>query len=63
MTPYIKNQLIKLCDHPEWFNDMLISLDNNPEEPHTAIRNYLSHVQLNGLLENTEIVHVSIQWR
>lgn len=57
--PYIKNQLIKLCDHPEWFNDMLISLDNNPEEPHTAIRNYLSHVQLNGLLENTEIVHVS----
>lgn len=41
MTEYIKNQLIKLCNHPEWFNDMLISLDNNPEEPHTAIRNYL----------------------
>ena len=20
MTEYIKNQLIKLCDHPEWFN-------------------------------------------
>lgn len=59
MIPYIKNQLIKLCNHLEWFNDMLISLDNNPEEPHTAIRNYLSHVQLNGLLENTEIVHVS----
>lgn len=59
MTKYIKNQLIKLCNHPEWFNDMLISLDNNPEEPHTAIRNYLSHVQLNGLLENTEIVHIS----
>ena len=59
MTEYIKNQLIKLCNHPEWFNDMLISLDNNPEEPHTAIRNYLSHVQLNGLLENTKIVHVS----
>lgn len=34
MTEYIKNQLIKLCNHPEWFNDMLISLDNNPEEPH-----------------------------
>lgn len=59
MTPYIKNQLIKLCDHPEWFNDMLTIWDNNPEEPHTAIRNYLSHVQLNGLLENTKIVHVS----
>lgn len=54
MTPYIKNQLIKLCDHPEWFNDMLTIWDNNPEEPHTAIRNYLSHVQLNGLLENTK---------
>lgn len=25
MTPYIKNQLIKLCDHSEWFNDMLTS--------------------------------------
>lgn len=59
MTPYIKNQLIKLCGHPEWFDDMLISWANNPEEPHTAIRNYLSHVQLNGLLENTEIVPVS----
>lgn len=61
MTPYIKNQLIKLCDHPEWFNDMLTIWDNNPEEPHTAIRNYLSHVQLNGLLENTKIVHVSFE--
>jgi hypothetical protein len=29
------------------------------EELHTAIRNYLSHVQLDGLLENTKIVHVS----
>lgn len=58
MTPYIQQQLKKLCNHPEWFNDMLISLDNNPEEPHTAIRHYLSHVQLNGLLENTKIVHV-----
>lgn len=58
MTEYIKNQLIKLCEHPEWFEDMLIILCNNPEEPHTAIRNYLSHVQLNGLLENTKIVPV-----
>lgn len=60
MTPYIKNQLIKLCDHPEWFNYMLTIWDNNPEEPHTAIRNYLSHVQLNGLLENTQIVFTFI---
>lgn len=27
MTEYIKNQLIKLCDHPEWFNDMLSRQD------------------------------------
>ena len=60
MTEYIKNQLIKLCDHPEWFNHMLIIWANNPEEPHTAIRNYLSHVQLNGLLENTRIVFTFI---
>ena len=59
MTEYIKNQLIKLCDNPKWFEDMLEIWDNNPEEPHAAIRNYLSHVQLNGLLENTKIVHVS----
>ena len=60
MTPYIKQQLIKLCDHPEWFDDMLTIWDNNPEKPHTAIRNYLSHVQLNGLLENTQIVFTFI---
>lgn len=35
MTPYIKNQLIKLCDHPEWFNDMLTIWDNFLEEPET----------------------------
>lgn len=60
MTPYIKQQLIKLCDNPQWFDDMLTIWNNNPEEPHTAIRNYLSHVQLNGLLENTKIVQVLI---
>ena len=38
---------------------MLTIWDNNPEESHTAIRNYLSHVQLNGLLENTKIIQVS----
>lgn len=60
MTPYIKQQLIKLCDNPQWFADMLNILDNNPEEPNRAICNYLSHVQLNGLLENTKIVQISI---
>lgn len=56
MTEYIKNQLIKLCDHPEWYDDMLISWDKNPRNQREAIYNYLSHVQLNGLLENTQIV-------
>lgn len=27
MTEYIKNPLIKLCDNPEWFNDMLNTWD------------------------------------
>lgn len=40
MTEYIKNPLIKLCDHPE--------------KPHTAIRNYLSHVQLNDFIGRTD---------
>lgn len=63
MTEYIKNQLIKLCNHPEWFNDMLISLDNNPEEPHTAIRNYLSHVQLKWITRKHRNSTCIIQWR
>ena len=58
MTQYIQQQLKKLCDHLEWFNDMITTWENNPEEPYTAICNYLSHVQLNGLLENTKIVRV-----
>lgn len=59
MTPYIQQQLKKLCDNPNWYDDMLISWDKNPRNQREAIYNYLSHVQLNGLLENTEIVHVS----
>lgn len=61
MTPYIQQQLIKLCDKPEWYDDMLIHIKNNPEEKAKAIYNYLSHVQLNGLLENTEIFVIHIQ--
>lgn len=37
MTPYIKQQLIKLCDNPQWFDDMLNILDCYPEEPNRAI--------------------------
>ena len=58
MTPYIQQQLKKLCDNPNWYDDMLISWDKNPRNQRKAIYNYLSHVQLNGLLENTEIVYV-----
>lgn len=59
MTPYIQQQLKKLCDNPNWYDDMLILWDKNPRNQREAIYNYLSHVQLNGLLENTKIVHVS----
>lgn len=50
MTEYIKNQLIKLCDNPEWFNDMLNTWDFKPERESQAIKEYLSHVLLNGKL-------------
>ena len=50
MTEYIKNQLIKLCDNP---NDMLNTWDFKPERESQAIN--LSHVLLNGKLENTHI--------
>lgn len=41
MTEYIKNQLIKLCDNPEWFNDMLNTWDFKPERESQAIKEYL----------------------
>lgn len=60
MTEYIKNQLIKLCDNPEWFNDMLNTWDFKPERESQAIKEYLSHVLLNGKLENTHIERIEI---
>lgn len=60
MTPYIQQQLKKLCDNPNWYDDMLISWGKNPRNQREAIYNYLSHVQLNGLLENTRIVFTFI---
>lgn len=60
MTPYIQQQLKKLCDNPNWYDDMLISWDKNPRNQREAIYNYLSHVQLDGLLENTQIVFTFI---
>lgn len=44
MTEYIKNQLIKLCDHPEWFDNMLGIWDNNPEDPEKAKSELISDV-------------------
>lgn len=63
MTEYIKNQLIKLCDNPEWFNDMLNTWDFKPERESQAIKEYLSHVLLNGKLENTHIERIESQGR
>lgn len=63
MTEYIKNQLIKLCDNPEWFNDMMNTWDFKPERESQAIKEYLSHVLLNGKLENTHIEQIELQGR
>lgn len=63
MTEYIKNQLIKLCDNPEWFNDMLNTWDFKPERESQAIKEYLSHVLLNGKLENTHIERIEMEGR
>lgn len=63
MTEYIKNQLIKLCDNPEWFNDMLNTWDFKPERESQAIKEYLSHVLLNGKLENTHIERIEMGGR
>jgi hypothetical protein len=37
MTPYIQQQLKKLCDNPNWYDDMLISWDKNPRNQREAI--------------------------
>lgn len=63
MTEYIKNQLIKLCDNPEWFNDMLNTWDFKPERESQAIKEYLSNVLLNGKLENTHIERIEMGGR
>lgn len=63
MTEYIKNQSIKLCDNPEGFNDMLNTWDFKPERESQAIKEYLSHVLLNGKLENTHIERIELQGR
>lgn len=63
MTEFIRTQLIKLCDNPEWFNDMMNTWDFKPERESQAIKEYLSHVLLNGKLENTHIERIELQGR
>lgn len=31
MTEFIRTQLMKLCDNPEWFNDMMNTWDFKPD--------------------------------
>lgn len=42
MTEYIKNQSIRLCDNPEWSNDMLNTWDFKPERESQAIKESIS---------------------
>lgn len=48
MTPYIQQQLKKLCDNPNWYDDMLISWDKNPRNQREAIYNYESGISMYG---------------
>lgn len=36
MTEFIRTQLMKLCDNPEWFNDMMNTWDFKPERESQA---------------------------
>lgn len=53
MTPYIQQQLKKLCDNPNWYDDMLISWDKNPRNQRENSW-YLSRYQ--DTLRNTQRV-------
>lgn len=55
MTEFILIELMRLCDNPEWFNDMMNTWDFKPERESQAIKEYLSHVLLNGKLLTNEI--------
>lgn len=65
MTEYIKNQLIKLCDNPEWFNDMLNTWDFKGFQTRKRIPSYqrIFNVLLNGKLENTHIERIEMGGR
>ena len=52
MTPYIQQQLKKLCDNPNWYDDMLISWDKNPRNHSNDTKN-LPDVSVPGPLPGT----------
>lgn len=59
MTPYIQQQLKKLCDNPNWYDDMLISWDKNPRNQREAIYNYLHSEHLR--LQIREILQIPLR--
>lgn len=65
MTPYIQQQLKKLCDNPNWYDDMLISWDKtqeiNPWHKHsTHIRLKLREILKVNLTDITIIDIISL---
>lgn len=65
MTPYIQQQLKKLCDNPNWYNDMLISWDKtqeiNPWDKHSIyIRLKLREILKVNLTDITIIDIISL---
>lgn len=56
MTPYIQQQLKKLCDNPNWYDDMLISWDKHS----TYIRLKLREILKVNLTDITIIDIISL---
>lgn len=45
MTPYIQQQLKKLCDNPNWYDDMLISWDKTQEINRKGLSHFMNDDQ------------------
>lgn len=58
MTPYIQQQLKKLCDNPNWYDDMLISWDKNPRNQREAIYNFVGYTDSETLPGHQKICSV-----
>lgn len=58
MTPYIQQQLKKLCDNPNWYDDMLISWDKNPRNPRSKPNRY-NHNRYNiTTMKKKDIIYI-----